>query len=103
MKSTINALMEQYRPGYGLPAGFYTDSDVWAADIEVLEPLWYMAGHSSEIPEPGDTKLVSLFGESIIVVRGNDRVVRACYNVCSHRAARLCTDSAQGLRQFTCP
>ncbi len=99
----INALIEQYQPGYGLPAGFYTNPDLLPADIGLLAPLWYVAGHSSEIPEPGDTKLVSLFGESVIVVRGSDRVVRAFFNVCSHRAARLCGESAKGLRQFTCP
>ncbi len=103
MSERINALIEQYQPGYGLPAGFYTNPDLLPVDIGLLEPLWFVAGHSSEIPEPGDTKLVSLFGESVIVVRGSDRVVRAFYNVCSHRAARLCGESAKGLRQFTCP
>ena len=48
----INSLIEQYQPGYGLPAGFYTDPDVWAADIELLAPLWYIAGHTSQIPDP---------------------------------------------------
>ena len=99
----ITSLIEQYRPGYGLPAGFYTSPDVWAADLGVLSPLWYLVGHTSQIPEPGDTKIVSLFGESVIVVRGSDGVVRAFYNVCSHRAARICDESAKGLRQFTCP
>ena len=99
----INALIEQYRPGYGLPAGFYTSPDVWAADLGVLSPLWYLVGHTSQIPGTGDTKIVSLFGESVIVVRGSDGVVRAFYNVCSHRAARICDESAKGLRQFTCP
>ena len=103
MESAINALMAQYQPGYGLPAGFYTDPDVWAVDIEVLAPLWYVVGHVSQIPEPGDTRLVSLFGESVIVVRGSDRAIRAFYNVCSHRGARLCEENARGLRQFTCP
>ena len=99
----INSLLEQYRPGYGLPAGFYTDPDVWAADIEMLTPHWYIVGHSSQIPDPGDTKVVSLLGESVIVVRGSDGAIRAFYNVCSHRGARLCDESAEGLRQFTCP
>lgn len=99
----ITSLIEQYQPGYGLPAGFYTSPDVWEADLGVLSPLWYLVGHTSQIPEPGDTKVVSLFGESVVVVRGSDGVVRAFYNVCSHRAARICDESAKGLRQFTCP
>jgi len=99
----IISLVEQYRPGYGLPAGFYTDPDVWAADIELLERFWHIVGHVSQIPDAGDTKVVSLLGESIIVVRGSDGIVRAFYNVCSHRAARLCDESAKGLRQLTCP
>lgn len=75
----IDALIEQYRPGYGLPAGFYTDPDVWSADAEVLEPLWFLAGHTSQIPEPGDTKLVSLFGESVIVVSDTPTDFGAAY------------------------
>lgn len=49
----IDSLIEQYRPGYGLPAGFYTDPDVWAADIEVLAPLWYVAGHTRLAAQTG--------------------------------------------------
>lgn len=28
MSKRINALIEQYQPGYGLPAGFYTNPDL---------------------------------------------------------------------------
>jgi len=34
----------------------------------------------------------SIAGESIIVVRGQDRVIRAFFNVCRHRGTQLCAE-----------
>ena len=48
-----------------------------------------MAGHVSQIPEPGDYRLFDLAGESIILVRDAGGAVRAHYNVCRHRGSRV--------------
>ncbi len=51
--------------------------------------------HHTELAGPGDFVLRDVAGESLIIVRGDDGVVRAFYNVCRHRGARIC-DVAKG-------
>lgn len=102
-RQKISELIDSFEPGFALPAAFYLDEDVWAADAELLAGLWLQVGHESDIPEPGDVKVVERLGESILLVRGSDREVRGFYNVCRHRGARVCGADAVGLRQLTCP
>ena len=45
---------------------------------------------SEDIADAGAFVLLDSFGESIIVLRGDDGAARAFYNVCRHRGARLC-------------
>ena len=42
-------------------------------------------------------------GESVIVMRGNDGVVRAFHNVCRHRGSRLVDGEAGCAKLLTCP
>jgi phenylpropionate dioxygenase-like ring-hydroxylating dioxygenase large terminal subunit len=51
--------------------------------------VWLMGCHVDEIPEPGDYTTTDIGDESILIVRGHDGVVRAFYNVCSHRGNQL--------------
>ena len=39
--------------------------------------------------KPGDYHTFDFLNEAIIVLRGDDGVVRAFHNVCRHRASRL--------------
>src|SRR6202012_5316611 len=40
--------------------------------------------------EPGDHRVIDVAGESILVVRNREGLLRAFYNVCRHRGSRLC-------------
>lgn len=51
--------------------------------------VWNLAGCASDIPHPGDWFKYDLGKESFIVVRGDDGVIRAFYNVCPHRATQI--------------
>jgi Rieske 2Fe-2S family protein len=51
------------------------------------------------IPGNGDHVVLDVHGESIIVVRNTEGVIRAFYNVCRHRGARLCAASESGSSQ----
>lgn len=46
--------------------------------------IWHIAGRTAEIPEPGDFLVHTFMKESVIVVRQEDRRVRAFYNSCGH-------------------
>ena len=76
-----------------LPGRYYYDPDIYRQEQErIFGRLWVCVGRADVIPQPGDYLTVDLAGESVLVVRGRDGVVRAFLNVCRHRGARLCTE-----------
>ncbi len=62
-----------------------------------------MAGHVSQIPNPGDFFLFELANESAIVVRGSEGKVKAFANVCRHRGSLVCLEQSGSTRKFECP
>jgi len=63
---------------------------------------WVFAGRKSEIPNPGDIKMVDIADQPLILVRGKDDVVRVFYNVCPHRGAQIVTEDRSGSRVIGC-
>jgi Rieske 2Fe-2S family protein len=79
-----------------LPSSWYYDEAIYRRERErIFYREWFCAGREEELPASGDHRVIDIAGESIIVVRNRDNVLRAFYNVCRHRGARLCrTDDA---------
>lgn len=68
----------------------YTDPKVLEDEMEhVFSKSWQIVGHESQLDKPGKFFTTTVAGEPIIVIRGNDDVIRAFYNVCPHRATKL--------------
>ena len=89
---------------FGLPGWVYRDAEFHAAELaRVIRPSWQIVCHQSDVPEPGDYQLIDIAAESVIVIRGEDRVVRAFANVCRHRAARLLDGTSGCARRIVCP
>lgn len=63
---------------------------------------WLIAGVVADLPDVNDYFLFDLGDESIIVTRTEDGV-RAFYNVCSHRGARLVNEERGNRKVFVCP
>jgi Rieske 2Fe-2S family protein len=63
---------------------------------------WLFAGHSCQIPKPGEYFLYEVDGDSLIIVRGNDGEVRALYNVCRHRGSIICEAEHGTVKRFIC-
>lgn len=83
---------QEWREGLTIPAEYYLDLEHYKGDERyIAENFWLMAAPVNRIPEPGDF-FVFKFGlrESVIVVRGEDKEIRAFHNVCRHRGSRLC-------------
>jgi Rieske 2Fe-2S family protein len=64
---------------------------------------WFLAGHVSELAEPGDFKVLKVARESVIIVRGSDGVIKAFANVCRHRGSLVCLERRGNSRKFACP
>lgn len=76
----------------------YYTSEFAQKEWDSLWPrVWQVAGRVDQIPDAGDYVTYEIGRDSIIVVRGDDDVVRAFYNVCQHRGNRLVTAEAGSL------
>ena len=80
----------------GLPAWTYHSQALFELEkAEIFPKTWQVAGHSSDIPAPGDWLTFDMLGENGLVMRGQDGVIRAFHNLCRHRGARV-VDGVQG-------
>ncbi|HET6522884.1 aromatic ring-hydroxylating dioxygenase subunit alpha [Sphingopyxis sp.] len=94
----------EYRRGYSLPQYYYSTTDSFDRDIARLrETMWFMAGHESQVPNPGDYKIFEIAGESIILCRDTEGKVHAFYNVCRHRGSPICVANEGNAKAFVCP
>jgi choline monooxygenase len=87
-----------------IPGSWYTDLRL--AELErrmVFGRTWQMVGRTQRVAEPGQYLTVEVGGEPIVVVRGEDRVLRAFYNVCRHHAAAVLTEPAGTCTLMRCP
>ena len=101
---SIDELIASQKPGHSLAQRFYTDPDVYELEVEkIINRTWILAGHTSQLPEPGDFKVLNAGSESAIVVRGKDGTLKAFANVCRHRGSLVCLDEQGHVDKFQCP
>ena len=83
---------------------YFISPDVFMQEQEqIFSAQWVLVGHQSQIPKAGDYLVQEVAGESLIVLRDKDAVVRGFYNVCRHRGTRLCEDASGQVRAIQCP
>jgi p-cumate 2,3-dioxygenase alpha subunit len=80
-----------------------TSDAVWKLERRrIFGAAWLYIGHDSEIDAPGDYVRRKVAGRPLILLRGRDGTVRAFYNSCTHRGARVCRQDAGNARSFQC-
>jgi carnitine monooxygenase subunit len=80
---------------FSLPGWIYRDADFLQAEKQqIFSASWQVVCHVNDIPKAGDYHTLDFMGEPIVAVRGRDAIVRAFFNVCRHRAAKLLDDGA---------
>jgi phenylpropionate dioxygenase-like ring-hydroxylating dioxygenase large terminal subunit len=57
---------------------------------------------TADVLRPGDYVTLSIVDAPLLVVRGEDRVVRAFQNICRHRGTRVAEGRGSGTKSFTC-
>ena len=91
--------------GYSLPGWIYRDADFLEAEKErVFATSWQVVCHLNDIPNPGDYHTLDFMGDPLVAIRSQDRGVKAFFNVCRHRGARL-VDGGSGhcAGRIVCP
>ena len=88
---TANAQLEPT-----LPAAFYLGDEIFALEKEHLfAASWMCVAREEQMPQPGDSLVLNVVGESILLVRNRQGALRGFYNVCRHRGAELCMPTEQ--------
>jgi len=79
-----------------LPSDWYTSDAVFKVEKErIFCREWLAVCRAEELPNPGDHQVLDVLGESILLLRNREGALRAFYNVCRHRGARLCLASGE--------
>ena len=93
------------RGSYSLiPKSRYVAVDFAELEHERLWPrVWQIACTVDHVADPGDWYEYRAGWHSVIVVRGEDGMLRAFQNACRHRGNSVCTGSGSGLTELRCP
>ena len=101
--------MDDHRVGpdpataWRLPAQYYLDPAIFDLEKErIFSRSWLLAGHITQLPQPGSYFTLDLLGEHLFFVRDEDNEIRGFYNVCRHRAHELVKGNGCK-RTITCP
>lgn len=93
---------ERVEAAWTLPSRFYNDPAM--LDVEkrrVFDRTWQLVGTSEKVAKPGDYFTCDVVGEPVVVVRGQDEVLRAFINVCRHRGGAV-AEGAGCAQKFRC-
>jgi Rieske 2Fe-2S family protein len=104
MSQVLKELLQNHRSGWSLDQRFYSDPNIFALEMKhIVGRHWILAGHVSQIPEPGDWMVFNLASESAIILRDSHGEVRCFANVCRHRGSRICLEARGNSRKLSCP
>jgi glycine betaine catabolism A len=104
MLENIAHLLGKDRKGHTLPRELYVSEEAFHFDTQVmLKSVWLYACTVAHVKEPGDYFVFELANNSIIIVRGRDNEVRAFWNSCRHRGAKICLEQKGRAPRLMCP
>jgi choline monooxygenase len=89
--------------GSALPNLAYTCPDFYRLEQQtVFRDHWVFADFVHRFERPGDMRPVTVAGQPVVLVLGDDSTIRAFHNVCRHRGAQL-VNECRNARKFVCP
>jgi choline monooxygenase len=110
MESSINQIIDSYNPNASLseastiPASWYLDPRIMELERRtVFARTWQLVGRIEQVREPGQFITWEIGGEPLLIVRGDDGVLRGFFNVCRHHAAAVMTEPEGKARNLRCP
>lgn len=101
---SIQALLQQDQKGHTLPRELYVGEDAFQFDTQVmLKSVWLYACTAAHVKHPGDYFVFEVGHNAIIIVRGRDNEIRAFWNSCRHRGAKICVEQRGRTPRLMCP
>jgi glycine betaine catabolism A len=102
--SWLNTLIAKRMPGHSLQREFYTHRDVYDFDLQYIwRRGWLFAGHTCQVPEPGDYFTLEVDEDSIVIIRDDNGSIHGLHNVCRHRGTRVCPETSGHVNRIVCP
>jgi choline monooxygenase len=110
MEASVREILESYdaraplESAWTIPAPWYVDERI--AQLErrtVFSRTWQAIGRTDQLAQPGQYVTAVLAGEPVVVVRGEDGVLRGFFNVCRHHAASVMTEPEGKAPILRCP
>lgn len=89
-----------------VPVLNYTSQEVFEEEREkVFKRSWLCVGRENELPDQGSyfTREIPTIDASVVIVRGDDNVIRAFHNTCSHRGVSVVKEGCGKAKRFQCP
>jgi anthranilate 1,2-dioxygenase large subunit len=88
-----------------IPKEVFHRVDVFKLELERIfhGPEWHPVAHIGEIPAPGDLKTGYVGAVPVLIVHGDDGVVRVFQNSCAHRGTQLKTCARGRADKIECP
>jgi choline monooxygenase len=110
MRPSVRELIKYYDPNSSL-AEASTPPSAWYTDPRILElerrtvflPSWQPVGRVDQVGHPGQYITAEVASEPVLIVRGNDSVLRGFFNVCRHHAAAVTTQAQGKTENLRCP
>jgi phenylpropionate dioxygenase-like ring-hydroxylating dioxygenase large terminal subunit len=110
MAVSIKELIDTYNPDAPLaealtpPSSWYVDPRIFELERStVFARSWQVVGRADRVREPGQYITGEVAGEPILVIRGNDGILRGFFNVCRHHAATVMPNAEGRTQTLRCP
>jgi phenylpropionate dioxygenase-like ring-hydroxylating dioxygenase large terminal subunit len=110
MTLSLRDIIAGYNPNAPLskaatpPASWYVDPRIFDLEKRTVFPYsWQIVARAAQVRDAGQYITAEIAGEPILVVRGNDRLLRGFFNVCRHHAAAVVTDPEGKTQSLRCP
>jgi Rieske 2Fe-2S family protein len=86
----IASLLRQRTRGRALPAAFFRDDALFAAELDLIfSRHWLFVAVEPELPEAGDYVALSIGTAPIVLLRQDDGSISAFHNTCRHRGSLI--------------
>lgn len=110
MNPSLKEIIDSYNPNtpldhaWTIPASWYTNQELYQLELKnVFAHSWQMVARRDQVNEPGQYVTMDLAGDPLVIVRGQDNVLRGFFNVCRHHAAAVMTEAEGKASQLRCP
>jgi len=107
---SVRDVLNLYNPAdplekaFTIPAPWYFDKRIEELErSSVFAANWQVVGRLDQVSGRGEYFTIDVNGEPLLVVRSDDGVLRAFYNVCRHHAAAVVPEEVGCAKQFRCP